>query len=34
MNLLPRLFHRTRRYSDIDISIHEHIQERADELEE
>ena len=34
MNPLPRLFRRTRRYSDIDISIHEHIQERADELEE
>lgn len=33
MNPLPRLFGRSRRYSDIDISIHEHIQERADELE-
>src|SRR4051812_31281208 len=34
MNPLPRLFGRTRRYTDIDISIEEHIQERADELEE
>jgi len=33
MNPLPRLFGRTRRYSDIDVSIEEHIQERADELE-
>ena len=33
MNPLPRLFGRTRRYSDIDISIEEHIQERTDELE-
>jgi len=33
MNPLPRLFGRTRRYSDIDISIEEHVQERADELE-
>jgi len=33
MNPLPRLFSRTRRYTDIDISIEEHIQERADELE-
>lgn len=33
MNPLPRLFGRTRRYTDIDISIEEHIQERADELE-
>lgn len=33
MNPLPRLFGRTRRYTDIDISISEHIQERADELE-
>ena len=30
---LPRLFGRSRRYSDIDVSISEHIQERADELE-
>jgi len=30
---LPRLFGRNRRYSDIDVSISEHIQERADELE-
>jgi hypothetical protein len=34
MNLLPRLFTRNRRYTDIDISVNEHIQERADELEE
>ena len=33
MNPLPPLFGRTRRYSDIDVSIEEHIQERADELE-
>ena len=33
MNPLSRLLGRTRRYSDIDISIEEHIQERADELE-
>ena len=33
MNPLPRLFGRNRRYHDIDISIEEHIQERADELE-
>src|SRR5579859_8081871 len=33
MNPLPRLLGRTRRYSDIDISINEHIAERADELE-
>ncbi|WP_109488776.1 ABC transporter permease [Occallatibacter savannae] len=33
MNPLRRLFGRTRRYTDIDISIEEHIQERADELE-
>jgi len=33
MNPLPRLFGRTRRYTDIDVSIEEHIQERADELE-
>ena len=33
MQPLPRLFGRHRRYSDIDVSIHEHIQERADELE-
>jgi predicted permease len=31
---LPRLFGRSRRYSDIDVSIQEHIQERADELVE
>ena len=30
---LPRLFGRSRRYHDIDVSIEEHIQERADELE-
>ena len=30
---LPRIFGRDRRYNDIDVSIHEHIQERADELE-
>ncbi|MGA8089803.1 MAG: ABC transporter permease [Terracidiphilus sp.] len=30
---LPRLFGRSRRYHDIDVSIQEHIQERADELE-
>jgi putative ABC transport system permease protein len=34
MNPLPRLFGRTRRYVDLDISIEEHIQERADELEQ
>ena len=33
MQPLPRLFGRNRRYSDIDVSIQEHIQERADELE-
>lgn len=33
MKVLSRLFGRTRRYSDIDISIDEHIQERADEFE-
>ncbi|HEY1578344.1 MAG TPA: ABC transporter permease [Terracidiphilus sp.] len=33
MNPLPRLLGRTRRYSDIDVSINEHIEERADELE-
>ena len=33
MNPLSRLFGRSRRYTDIDISIEEHIQERADELE-
>ncbi|MBS1804781.1 MAG: ABC transporter permease [Acidobacteria bacterium] len=33
MNPLPRLFGRSRRYNDIDVSIEEHIQERADELE-
>ncbi len=33
MQPLPRLFGRTRRYHDIDVSIQEHIQERADELE-
>jgi predicted permease len=33
MQLLPRLFTRSRRYHDIDVSISEHIQERADELE-
>ena len=33
MNPLFRLFGRTRRYTDIDISIEEHIEERADELE-
>lgn len=33
MQPLPRLFGRTRRYEDIDVSIQEHIQERADELE-
>ena len=31
---LPRIFGRDRRYNDIDVSIHEHIQERADELVE
>ena len=33
MNPLPRLFGRNRRYTDIDVSIEEHIEERADELE-
>ena len=33
MQPLPRLFGRSRRYHDIDVSIREHIQERADELE-
>ena len=33
MQPLPRLFGRNRRYQDIDVSISEHIQERADELE-
>jgi predicted permease len=33
MQPLPRLFGRNRRYADIDVSIQEHIQERADELE-
>jgi len=32
MNPIPRLFRRTRRYSDIDISVNEHIEERTDEL--
>ena len=30
---LPRLFGRSRRYQDLDVSITEHIEERADELE-
>ena len=34
MNPLPRLLSRKRRYSDIEISINEHVQERADELEQ
>lgn len=34
MPRLPRMFSRTRRYNDIDVSIQEHIEERADELEE
>lgn len=34
MQLLSRIFGRGRRYGDIDISIREHIQERADELVE
>ena len=29
MNPIPRLFRRTRRYSDIDISVNEHIEERT-----
>ena len=33
MQPLPRLFGRSRRYKDIDVSILEHIEERADELE-
>ncbi|MGA9585711.1 MAG: ABC transporter permease [Terracidiphilus sp.] len=33
MQPLPRLFGRNRRYKDIEVSIREHIQERADELE-
>ncbi len=33
MKTLPRLFGRSRRYNDIEVSISEHIQERADELE-
>jgi predicted permease len=33
MQTLPRIFGRNRRYEDIDVSIQEHIQERADELE-
>jgi predicted permease len=32
MQALSRLFGRKRRYNDIDVSIREHIQERADEL--
>ena len=32
MQALSRLFGRNRRYNDIDVSIREHIQERADEL--
>ena len=32
MQPLPRLFGRNRRYLDIDVSVREHIQERADEL--
>jgi predicted permease len=32
MNPIPRLFRRSRRYSDIDISVNEHIEERTDEL--
>jgi predicted permease len=34
MPTLDRLFSRRRRYDDIDVSIREHIEERADELEE
>ena len=34
MQILDRLLGRRRRYTDISVSIHEHIQERADELEE
>lgn len=34
MQVLSRLFGRSRRYSDIDVSIREHISERADELVE
>ncbi|HTW78449.1 MAG TPA: ABC transporter permease [Terracidiphilus sp.] len=34
MHLLSRLFGRRRRYNDLAVSIHEHIAERADELEE
>ncbi len=34
MNPLPRLLGRKRRYTDIDVSIDEHVQERADELEQ
>jgi predicted permease len=34
MNPLPRLLGRSRRYTDIDVSINEHVQERADELEQ
>lgn len=34
MQPLPRLFGRNRRYRDIDVSVLEHIQERADELAE
>jgi predicted permease len=33
MQPLPQLFGRSRRYHDIDVSISEHIDERADELE-
>ena len=32
MQFLPRLFGRNRRYDDIEVSIREHIQERAEEL--
>lgn len=34
MHMLSRLFSRRRRYDDIAVSIQEHIDERADELEE
>jgi predicted permease len=33
MNPLPRMMGRKRRYNDIEISIREHVEERADELE-
>jgi predicted permease len=34
MQALSRIFGRSRRYNDIDVSIREHIEERADELQD